>query len=473
MSDSNANDKSQSIPGAVFNLALAIPPAMFRALANKVLQFINAYFKNMLKLVLNIDTNSKTFEHEVDKSKKMAKILMYITTEVLKQPDVQKLFLELVEELRKVLKQINDVLESTLEQSQEIIETQGERAEKAAYKISRRTVGSVVDGALDAAGGIPAVGNVLSAVRAAADVIQPIQELTQESLKLFIHTANDVVKLLKKNEIAGAAAANASITAITNAMNLSKTITGKIDTLRNDLKGEESEETTNQKGGAKNKNTCACIKFSKKDLPKVPSEENIIGMIDNTRNLSVKKIDAIGGDRETLNISTKKTKNNNDDYVPAKDIPSPSFLPPKKAAYILASEPRAGLKLPPKIEKALKDMTKLAENAKKEAEKRKKQFNDAKKMTNDAMKMANDIKKAPGEFKKQAKNTVNSAKKQAKNTVNSAKKQAKNTVNSAKKQAKNTVNSAKKELKKGGRRSKTNRRKSRARKRRTRKNKTH
>ena len=141
------------------------------------------------------------------------------------------------------------------------------------------------------------------------------------------------------------------------------------------------------------------------------------------RNLSVKKIDAIGGERETLNTSNDNSNNNNDNYVPSKDIPLFSFLPPKKAAYKLASEPRAGLKLPPKIEKALKDMTKLAENAKKEADKRKKQFNDAKKMAKDAKKMGNNIKKAPGEFKKQAKNTVNSAKKQAKNTVNSAKKQ--------------------------------------------------
>ena len=290
MPDSNVNDKSQSIPGAVFNLAIAIPPAMFRALANKVMQFINAYFSNMLKIVLNIDTTAKSFDHEVDKSKKMAKILIYITTEVLKQPDVQALFLELVDEFKKVLEQINTVLESTLEQSQEIIKTQGEQAEKAAYKISRRTVASAVDGALDAAGAIPVAGEVISAARAALDVVKPIQELTQESLKLFIHTANDVVKLLKKNEVAGAAAADASLTAITNTINLTKTIIGKIDILRNDLEGVGSEKTVvNQKGGAKNKNTCACIKFSKKDLPKAPSKENIIGMIDNTPQPQCKK----------------------------------------------------------------------------------------------------------------------------------------------------------------------------------------
>ena len=52
MSNNSANDKSLSIPGAGVNLALAIPPAMFRALATKIIKFFNAYFQNMLKVVL-------------------------------------------------------------------------------------------------------------------------------------------------------------------------------------------------------------------------------------------------------------------------------------------------------------------------------------------------------------------------------------------------------------------------------------
>ena len=82
MSDSNTNDKSLSIPGATVNLALAIPPAIFRALATKIIRFFNSYFQNMLKVVLDLNTESKDFPHEVNKSKKMAKILLFITTEV-------------------------------------------------------------------------------------------------------------------------------------------------------------------------------------------------------------------------------------------------------------------------------------------------------------------------------------------------------------------------------------------------------
>ena len=94
MSNSNAQfHKSESPAGAVVNLVLAIPPAMFRALASKVLNFANAYFENMLKLVFDVNTNSKNWDKEVDKSTKMAKILIFLTTEVLKRPDVQKLFL--------------------------------------------------------------------------------------------------------------------------------------------------------------------------------------------------------------------------------------------------------------------------------------------------------------------------------------------------------------------------------------------
>ena len=74
MTNNNANDKSLSIPGAGVNLALAIPPAIFRALATKIIRFFNSYFQNMLKVVLNLNTDSKNFPHEVNKSKKMAKI---------------------------------------------------------------------------------------------------------------------------------------------------------------------------------------------------------------------------------------------------------------------------------------------------------------------------------------------------------------------------------------------------------------
>ena len=67
--------KSESPAGAVVNLALAIPPAMFHALASKVLNFANVYFENLLKIVFDINTNSKNWDREVDKSKKMAKII--------------------------------------------------------------------------------------------------------------------------------------------------------------------------------------------------------------------------------------------------------------------------------------------------------------------------------------------------------------------------------------------------------------
>ena len=113
MSNSNTQfHKSESPAGAIVNLALAIPPAMFRALASKVLKFANAYFENMLTLVFDVNTNAKDWDKEVDKSSKMAKILFFLTTEVLKRPDVKKLFLELVEELKIFIEQANDVLKN-------------------------------------------------------------------------------------------------------------------------------------------------------------------------------------------------------------------------------------------------------------------------------------------------------------------------------------------------------------------------
>jgi len=380
MSNSNAQfHKSESPAGAIVNLALAIPPAMFGALASKVLNFANAYFENMLKLVFDVNTNSKNWDKEVDKSTKMAKILIFLTTEVLKRPDVQKLFLELVEELKDFIEQANNVLKESLEQTQLIIKEEGDKASTAAYKITRQASQSAMDGVLDSANAAPPpIGPLISALRAAGDIITPIQTVTQETLKVTLGVAEKVINLMKELEVSGFGAAEASIKAIKTGITLTDTVTNQIDTLRKVL--EEPEE---QSGGNRN------------------------------------------------------------NYVQAKNIPFPSFNPASNEAYKLAMEPRAGLKIPPKIQKALNDLDKLAKKAmeaKETAERKKKELENAKKM-------ANNIKNAPGKLKQQAKNSINAAK-------NNAKKAVKNT--------KQEISTAKKALKqKGGRKSKTQRKKSR------------
>jgi len=403
MSNSNAQfHKSESPAGAVVNLVLAIPPAMFRALASKVLNFANAYFENMLKLVFDVNTNSKNWDKEVDKSTKMAKILIFLTTEVLKRPDVQKLFLELVEELKVFIEKANDVLKESLEQTQLIIKEEGDKASTAAYKISRQASQSAMDGVLDSANAAPPpIGPLISALRAAGDIITPIQTVTQETLKVTLGVAEKVINLMKELEVSGFGAAEASIKAIKTGITLTDTVTNQIDTLRKALEA--------------------------------PKEQS-------------------GGNRNN--------------YVPAENIPSPSFNPASDEAYKLAMEPRAGLKVPPRIQKALNDLDKLAKKAmeaKETAERKKKELENAKKM-------ANNIKNAPGKLKQQAKNSINSAKKNVKNSINSAKNNAKKAV----KNTKQEISTTKKALKqKGGRKSKTQRRKSRKAKRLSRKQRKH
>jgi len=371
--------KSESPAGAIVNLALAIPPAMFRALASKVLKFANAYFENMLKLVFDVNTNSKDWDKEVDKSTKMAKILFFLTTEVLKRPDVKKLFLELVEELKVFIEQANEVLKESLEQTQLIIKDEGDKATTAAYKISRQASQSALDGVLDSANAIPPpIGPLISAFRAAGDIITPIQTVTQETLKVTLGVAEKVINLMKQLEVSGFGAAEASIKAIKTGITLTDTVTNKIDTLRKAL--EDPEE---MKGGNRN------------------------------------------------------------NYVPAADVPFPSFKPASDESYKLALEPRAGLKIPDKVQKALDDLDKMAKQAMKakaEAERKKKEFENAKKM-------AKNIKNAPGKLKQQAKNSINAAKNNAKKAVNNVKQE---------------MSTTKKALKqKGGQKSKTQRRKSR------------
>ena len=343
--------KSESPAGAVVNLALAIPPAMFHALASKVLNFANVYFENLLKIVFDVNTNSKNWDKEVDKSKKMAKIFFFITTEVLKQPDVQKLFLELVEELKDFIEKANNVLKESLEQTQNIINEEGNKVSIAAYKISRQTIQSAMDGVLDSANAAPPpFGPMISALRAAGDIITPIQTVTQETLKVTLGVAEKLINLMKELEVSGFGAAESSIKAIKTGITMTETVTNKIDIMRKALEA--------------------------------PDEQS-------------------GGNRN---------------YVPAKNIPFPSFDPASDESYKLAMEPRAGLKIPAKVQKALDDMDRLAKQAieaKKAAEQKKKEFENAKKM-------AQNIKNAPGKLKQQAKNSINAAKNNAKNAVKNA-----------------------------------------------------
>ena len=343
--------KSESPAGAVVNLALAIPPAMFHALASKVLNFANVYFENLLKIVFDVNTNSKNWDKEVDKSKKMAKIFFFITTEVLKQPDVQKLFLELVEELKDFIEKANNVLKESLEQTQNIINEEGNKVSIAAYKISRQTIQSAMDGVLDSANAAPPpFGPMISALRAAGDIITPIQTVTQETLKVTLGVAEKLINLMKELEVSGFGAAESSIKAIKTGITMTETVTNKIDIMRKALEA--------------------------------PDEQS-------------------GGNRN---------------YVPAKNIPFPSFDPASDESYKLAMEPRAGLKIPARFQKALDDMDKLAKQAieaKKAAEQKKKEFENAKKM-------AQNIKNAPGKLKQQAKNSINAAKNNAKNAVKNA-----------------------------------------------------
>ena len=413
MPNPQKNDKSQSIAGAIINLSLAVPPAIFSALAGKTLKFVNSYFQNMLEIVLEVNTNSRDWDHEVDKTKKLTKIIFFITTEVLKQPDVQKLFLEMVEQFKIMLDKVNVVLENTLEQSQEIIERQGDRASKSAYKVARTSVQSAKDGALDAAGTIPGLGQAISGIRAAADIIAPIQELTQNSLSLFLHTANDVVKTLKDQEVQGAEAAQASIKTIQTALELSDTVIKNIDALR---EGFSEAPNPQQKGGG-------------------------------------------------------------NDYVMAANVPSPSFSPASKNAYDRAGEERAGLTLPPKIKKVFSEMAKVAkaaEDAKKRVEDAKKRVEDAKA---DAKKMADNAKGSIADAKGSIDDAKADAKKMASNIKNNVKKSTSNAKESSYNIKKSTSKKAPSGGKRGkkGKKSRrtTQRRKTKSRKRNTKKNKTY
>ena len=254
-------------------------------------------------------------------------------------------------------------------------------------------------------------------------------------LKLLINLWN----LLNEVAVPGLDAMHSSIKVAKSILKTSQTIIDKIDTIRHGI-----EDIPSQKGGKRD--TCACIKFSKKDLPKlpvIPSEDNIISMIDKTRYKSVKKIKAMGGGSEKQNSSSNKKKQNTKNYVTAAEVPWPNFVPPPKAAYVEAEKPYAGVseKWINIVEKMKKEAEKKKKQMDKEISKRKKQMANAKNMMNNAKKTAKELKEAPGKLKKNAKAAINNTKK---------------SINNAKKDIKKSTN---KKARKGGRRSKTNKKK--------------
>ena len=221
---------SHSIPGAVLNLMASIPPALFRALATKIIKFFNSYFQNMLKVILSIDSKASDWDKEVDKSKRMTKILFYVTAEVLKQPDVQKLFLEMAEELKNVLNQVASVMRASLKRLKIMIDEEGEILQQAAYTQTYQTTEKILSAIIAAVSAIPVVGNVITAVVAGAEVITPIQTITQQSIIVFIKTADKIIDLLNEVSVPGLDAAQSSIKVIKNVLKTSQTIINKIDT---------------------------------------------------------------------------------------------------------------------------------------------------------------------------------------------------------------------------------------------------
>jgi hypothetical protein len=221
---------------------------------------------------------------------------------------------------------------------------------------------------------------MISALRAAGDIITPIQTVTQETLKVTLGVAEKLINLMKELEVSGFGAAESSIKAIKTGITMTDTVTDKIDIMRKALEAPEEQS---------------------------------------------------GGNR---------------DYVSAENVPYPSFDPAKEEAYKLAMEPRAGLKIPARVQKALDDMDKLAKQAieaKKAAEQKKKEFENAKKM-------AQNIKNAPGKLKQQAKNSINAAKNNAKKAVKNAKQE----ISTTKKALKGGRKSQRRKSKKARRKSK-------------------
>ena len=75
-----------------------------------------------------------------------------------------------------------------------MIDEEGEIIKQAAYKQTYQTVDKILSAVVAGVSAIPVAGNVITAVVAGAEIITPIQTLTQQSIIVFIKTADKLME---------------------------------------------------------------------------------------------------------------------------------------------------------------------------------------------------------------------------------------------------------------------------------------
>jgi hypothetical protein len=188
---------SESVPGAIGNLALATPQLMGNILSfliAKYIQIINLWFEKVLEqigLSLGPETDWDT---ENEKSKIILKRIGNITVDVLQDPDFRKLLMEIKQELSTISNEIAlPLLNEFLDVLQPIIDEQGNKLIETGSKGAETAIKKGIQSAVTAANAVPAV----SAANLTANAVASAANAIGKSLEALVIAVETLIKVVE------------------------------------------------------------------------------------------------------------------------------------------------------------------------------------------------------------------------------------------------------------------------------------
>ena len=229
---------SESVPGAVGNLALATPQLLGNILSfliAKYIQIINLWFEKVLEkigLTLGPETS---WDDENEKSKQILKRIGSITVDVLQDEEFRKLLMEIKQELSTISNDIAlPLLKEFLDVLQPIIDEQGNKLIETGSKGAETAIKKGIQSAVTAANAVPAVSAANLTANAVASAANAIGK-SLEALVIAVETGVKVIEGLDAKGKAITAPLKKAIESFNRVKNLFEDTKKTIDSMTNKI----------------------------------------------------------------------------------------------------------------------------------------------------------------------------------------------------------------------------------------------
>jgi hypothetical protein len=196
---------SESVPGAIGNLALSAPQLIGNILTfliSKYIQIINLWFEKVLEKISLTLGPETTWEAENEKSKQILKRIGNITVDVLKDEEFRKLLMEIKEELSTISNKIAlPLLNEFLDVLQPILDEQGQKMIETGSKGAETAIKKGIQAAVTASNAVPAV----SAANLTANAVASAANAIGKSLEALVIAVEAGVKVIEGIDAKGKA----------------------------------------------------------------------------------------------------------------------------------------------------------------------------------------------------------------------------------------------------------------------------